>query len=195
MPSELITKLNWVDILMIIAIVRIVYIGARQGFVVEFSKILGLVIALVVAYHYYIGFSNIVVSGSPIPTGFSDLICFSSLLGLIVLAFKFIREGLALIIKAEPIPILHTWGGLLLGALRAWIFISVFAYIFLVSGFGYLEKTTRQSYSVNHIINVSPQIYAYSFDNIISKFFPSEKINNVVFNIISGSQEKQKRPQ
>jgi len=132
MPTELITNLNWVDILVLIAIVRIIYIGVRQGFIVEFSKILGLIFAVVLSFHYYSTLSNLVHSNSPLPAGFSDLICFNILLLAVVLLFKFIREGLAMIIKVEPVSFVNTWGGLLLGLLRAWIFSSVIIYILLI---------------------------------------------------------------
>src|SRR3989338_4068404 len=115
MPADLITNLNWVDVLLIIAVIRIVYIGAKQGFLVELAKILGVLLGVVLALHYYTGLSDFVVAGSPLPTGFSDLVCFSLLFIIVILIFKFIREGLALVIKAEPIPFVNSWGGFLLG--------------------------------------------------------------------------------
>src|SRR3989338_7884923 len=117
MPSEVITNVNWIDILLIIATIRIIYIGSRRGFVVELSKIAGLVVGAVVAFHYYIGLSDFVVARSPLPTGFSDLFCFVFLLIIVILLFRLFREGLGLLIKVEPLPFVNTGGGFLLGAL------------------------------------------------------------------------------
>ncbi|MDP3143109.1 MAG: CvpA family protein [Candidatus Omnitrophota bacterium] len=188
MPSDLITNLNWVDILIIIAIIRIVYIGVRQGLIVEFSKVLGLIFALMLSFHYYKTLSNLIHSNSPLPIGFSDLICFNVLLLVVVLIFKFIREGLGLIVKVESASFANTWGGLLLGGLRAWIFSSILIFILLISGFSYIEKSARQSYGASRIIKVAPAIYSFSFESIISKFFPSEKINNTVFDVVNNNQ-------
>lgn len=193
MPADLITNLNWVDILLIVAVIRIVYIGAKQGFLVELAKILGVVLGVIIASHYYVGLSNFIVGSSPLPKGFSDLICFSLLFIIVILVLKFIREGLALVIKAEPIPFVNSWGGFLLGILRAGIFCSAFIYIMLISGFGYIEKSTRQSYAANYLLNVTPAIYSFSFKNIISRFFPNERLNNTVFDVTSNNQSPERK--
>jgi len=193
MPSELITKLNWVDILVIIALIRIIYIGVRQGFIVEFSKTLGVVFAIILSFHYYITFSSFIHTHSPLPASFSDLICFTALFIGVILLFKFIREGLALVIKAEPIPFLNSWGGLILGGLRAWLVTSVFIYVLLISGFSYIEQSARQSYGFNYIIHAAPQTYSFSFNNLIGKFFSGEKINQTVFDVINNNPEAPKR--
>ena len=193
MPADVITNLNWVDILLIIAIIRIVYIGVKQGLLVELAKILGVILGVVIAFHYYVGLSEVVVASSPLPTGFSDLLCFVILFIIPVLLFKFFREGLTLVVKAEPIPFVNWWGGLLLGALRAGIFCSVFIYILLISGFGYIEKSTWQSYCTNYLVNVAPTIYSFSFEKIISKFFPGEHVNNTVLDVTSNNQNPERK--
>jgi uncharacterized membrane protein required for colicin V production len=170
-----------------------VYIGAKRGFLVELAKILGVLLGVVVALHYYIGLSDFVIAHSPLPTGFADLACLTFLFLVVILILKFIREGLALIVKAEPIPFVNTWGGLLLGALRAGIFCSAFIYILLISGFGYVERSTRQSYFEKYLVNVAPTIYSFSFENIINKFFPSEQLNNTVFDIASSDQGPERK--
>jgi uncharacterized membrane protein required for colicin V production len=188
MPTEIITSLNWVDILLLITIIRIVYIGAKRGFAVEISKLCGLALSVVVAYHYYSALANIVSASSPLPAGFSSLICFISLLAIVNLLFALFRQGVALIVKVEPIPFLNTWGGALLGALRSWIFCSLFLYILFISGFGYIEKSARQSYSAAYFANVAPAIYTFSFESIISKFFPGEEVNLTVSSVIGDNQ-------
>jgi membrane protein required for colicin V production len=193
MPSDVITQLNWVDIILLIAIIRIIYIGVKRGFLVELSKILGVVLGAIIAFHYYIGLSDVIVTSSPLPTGFSDLICFTSLFLVVVLVFKFVREGLAVVVKAEPIPLVNSWGGFIMGTLRAWIFCSVCIYIMLISGFGYVEKSTRQSYAANYMVNSAPAIYSFSFERIISKLFPSEHLNSTVFEVISNKQGPERK--
>jgi membrane protein required for colicin V production len=193
MPSDLITQLNWVDIVLLAALIRIIYIGVKQGLLVELSKILGVILGAVVAFHYYIGLSDFIVSNSPLPTGFSDLICLTTLFLIVVLVFKFIREGLAAVVKADPIPFIKSWGGFVLGALRGWIFCSFFIYIMLICGFGYIEKSARQSYSANYMVNVAPEIYSFSFDQIIGKFFPSEHLNSTVFAVVSNKQGPERK--
>jgi uncharacterized membrane protein required for colicin V production len=193
MPTEIITSLNWVDILLVIVIIRIIYIGAKRGFAIEISKLCGLLLSVVVAYHYYLALANIVTAHSPLPAGFSSLICFIFLLVIVNLLFALFRQGVALIIKVEPLPFLNTWGGALLGALRSWIICSVFLYILFISGFGYIEKSARQSYSAGYFAKAAPAIYSYSFESIISKFFPGEEANSAVFDLVGYSQAPEKK--
>jgi uncharacterized membrane protein required for colicin V production len=193
MPTEIITRLNWVDILFLIIIIRIAYVGSRQGITVEIAKLVGLILSLVVAYHYYPALSNIVVSHSPFPAGFANLICFVFVLVFVNLLFALFRQAVALIIKVESTHFLNTWGGLLLGALRAWIFCSVFIYILFISGFGYIEKSARQSYSASYFAKTAPAIYSFTFESIIGKFFPEEKINSAVFEVIGNGQAPEQK--
>ncbi|MFZ5800447.1 MAG: CvpA family protein [Candidatus Omnitrophota bacterium] len=188
MAGEILTVINWVDIILAIAAIRIVYIGFRQGFIVELFKTLGIFLAAIVSLHYYIELSDLIALSSFLTTAFADPLCFVLLIGVIVIIFKFARDGFNAIFKVEPIRIVKTWGGFLLGLARALIFSSLLIYGLLISGSDYIAKSARQSFSANRLMGVAPAIYTSTFEKIISKFFPSEQENGSVVEITRSSQ-------
>lgn len=193
MAGDILTVINWVDIILAITCIRIIYIGFKQGFIVELFKTLGLFLAAIVSLHYYIELSDLLASSSFVTTAFADPLCFGVLIIVLVIIFRFAREGFSAVFKVEPIRAVKTWGGFLLGLVRAMIFSSLLIYGFLISGSDYIAKSTRQSFSANSLMGVVPAIYTSSCEMVISKFFPSEQVNGSVLEITRNSQHNPRK--
>lgn len=193
MAGDILTVINWVDIILAIAVIRIVYIGFKQGFIVELFKTLGVFLAAIVSLHYYIELSDLIAASSFLSTSFADPLCFVLLIIVVVIIFKFAREGFNALFKVEPVRAVKTWGGFLLGLARALIFPSLLIYGLLISGVDYIAKSARQSFSANSLMGVAPAIYTSSFEKVISKFFPSEQVNGSVLEITRNSQHSSRK--
>ncbi len=187
MLLELIKKLNWVDLFVIIAFVRIGYISFKTGFTIEFFKLLGVFAAVYVSLHYYTLVSDIAFRGTgavdKMPLEFTDLISLVLLVVLTYLIFVFIRSIFYRFIKMEAAPNLQKWGGLVLGMLRAFLFSSLIVFMLLISSFEYCKNSVKDSYCGASILKIAPSTYSWLWNSVSSKFMNSEKFNNAAIEV------------
>ncbi len=52
MLMDFLKSLNWVDILMALVFARIIFIGIKTGFMIEFFKFWGVLFSTVISLHY-----------------------------------------------------------------------------------------------------------------------------------------------
>ncbi|MDP2939899.1 MAG: CvpA family protein [Candidatus Omnitrophota bacterium] len=189
MNFELLKKLNWVDICVFLFIVRTLYIGLKRGLVVEFFKLLGVYLAIVISFHYYARIANFLNSKSPLPLDFADFLSLLVLAGFIILVFKFIREGFTALIKAEAKPVFDKWAGFIFSLLRAFLLSSLVIVILFISNITYVTSSITNSFSQNYFLNLAPRIYSGCFENLIVKLFPSEQLNQSLFDSLESAKE------
>ncbi len=177
MISEILKNINWVDLLIFFISMRIIYIGTKNGFVIEFFKWLGILFTIFITFHYYSELAKLLQSRLPISESIAQSLCFGLLWALLSLIFKLIREGLMLMLKMEAHPLLDKWGGLLVSILRS-ILIGSLVLVFLrVLGVEYITKNVKKSFVNSYLFDISPKVYEAGYDGFINKFFPSEKLN------------------
>lgn len=190
MTFELIKKINWVDLFILIVFIRTLYIGLKRGFIVEFFKLLGLLFAVVIAFHYYTRIADFLNSKSPLPIDLADFVSLALLSCAVVLIFKFMRDAFLFLVKAEMNPTLDKWLGFILSAFRSFVLSSFIIVLFISSGITYLQASTRESLSQSYLLNVSPRLYSSCFENLIVKFFPAEQINPTIFDNLEAKDKK-----
>lgn len=181
MKNELIRQLNWVDIVIIIIIIRTVFMGFKKGLMVETFKLLGTLFAIFISLHYYSSISNFISSRMPLPVEFLDLIAIISLIIIVLIVFKFMRDGLLILFKTEPLAALDRWGSLILGFIRGCFLSSLVILLIFLSSIEYSQNSVRGSLSSKYFLELSPKTYAFIFDNIFSKLPSEEKINSAIF--------------
>ncbi len=184
MEKELVNQLNWVDIFVFIAFLRIILISYRHGFVIEVFQLLGTIVSIFVAFHSCDKLAGFISSHSPIPIDFSNFICFAFLIVLILVLFKFCRDSFLFVIKIQPLAVLDKWGSAALGIIRAAFVSSIIIVTLLISTIGYLQQSAERSFSSKYLLDIAPRAYAFMFDNIYSKFSLQEEANTTVFKAI-----------
>ena len=180
---DFLKNINWVDILMMVIFIRIIYIGAKTGFVTEFLKLLGICGVTFVALHYYSSLGELLADKVPFLSPWADLIMFGVLWALFVFAFKLVRDGLLLIFKIEAHSVLNRWGGIVIAIGRGLIICSLVLLSFHISGVTYFKKNVERALTHPFLLVVSLRIYQGIFDGVVSKFFPEEKLNLDVFQL------------
>lgn len=190
MDFELIKKLNWADLVVLLIIIRTLYIGQSRGFIVEIFKLLGLLTSIVISFHYYSRIADFLNARSPLPLDFADFISLLFLSTIIVLAFKFIRDGVLIFIKTEAKPALDKWAGFALSFLRAYMLSSLVLIVVFLSGLTYFQNSVKDSYSQGFLLNAAPRIYSGCFENLIVKFFPGEQLNTAIFDALESKNKK-----
>ncbi len=181
---EVIQRFNWVDILFIILLLRILYIAFKTGLVPEFFKLLGTLLAIYVAMHYYTVLSDFLDARfgleKKLPLDFLDFICFSLLAIISYLVGILFRQAFCRLIKLEAIPRLNQWGGFVIGIVRAVLLAGLFAFIFSITSVQYLHDKVSESYFGLRLIKVAPQAYSSIWYGFMSKFTPAEKFNATI---------------
>lgn len=188
MLLSILKQFNWVDIVVVILYLRISYIAFRSGLPVEFFKLLGTILAIYFALHYYTNFSNWIDQRLPVARGkaplqFLDFLCFLILVILGYLIFVLFRSIFYRTIKMEAVPRLHKWGGLVLGLARGYLLAGLIIFMLVISTIGYLKNSTSRSYLGKQLFKVAPDTYSWLWNNISSKFMTQEKFNKTFIEV------------
>lgn len=174
MFNEILSRVNWVDLLVGGIAIFCVYNGIIKGGVVEFFKVLGMLFSTFLALHYYGQLAEILHHLIVLPMRISEPVAFVLIWGLVVLAFKFIRDGLTVMIKSEGSGWIHKTGGALLGLVRAVLIGGLTMALFFVTNDDILIKFAQKSYSGLRLAHLSLNVYDRGYD-MISLLFPGEK--------------------
>jgi uncharacterized membrane protein required for colicin V production len=191
MLLDIIEQFNWVDIFVLILLLRICYIALKTGFNIESFKFLGTILAVYLALHYYTGLADwfkahLSVMEEKMPLEFLDFLCFVVLAIFGYVIFWFLRETFSRFIKMEAVPRLNRWGGFIFGIGRGILLSSLVVFILLISGIGYFKASAQQSYLGSRLFQAAPSTYATIWNRLMSKFMSKEKFNNTILEVQSG---------
>ena len=194
MSLDILGRLNWVDIFLCLILVRAVYIGLRSGFVIELFKLLGIFFAVFISLHYFSGASHFLQEKVHLPSGPADFASLGFLWSVVVLAFKFIREGIMLLFKVEAHSTLDSAGGFIASVVRGFLICSLATLLLRASAMEYFTNNIDNSLGAAKVVGIAPRVYEATYQGFISKFFPSEEFNESVSSLanISEGQEKKK---
>ncbi len=186
MLSKYVVGINWVDFLIIGIIIRMLYIGLRTGIGIEFFKLIGVWLATILTFQLYsTPLADALHEKLPaLPLDAADAFVFVSLLTIIILIVRMIRESFFLLVKIDAQNTLNKWGGLLLGCVRGMWIASLALIIMTISTIQYLETSAKSSLFGHRFINIAPRIYEVSHKIIISKLFPDKSINDQIFLVV-----------
>lgn len=141
---EVFQRINWVDILIVILLIRTSYIGARTGLSIEIFKIIGVLLGLYFGMKYYSLIGSWIASKVSFPPEVSEGIAFLILLLISVLILKLVTLGLEKIVKLTFADKLSKWGGFLVGLLRGGLILSLLFAFFGIIQVDYLVKSVEE---------------------------------------------------
>lgn len=186
MLMNILKQINWVDIFVALLILRILYISAKTGVVVEVFKLIGIIVTIYISLHYYTTFSDYLINRVPVKQlslKFLDFVTFVSLVFLTYALFVLIRNLFCHFIKMEAEPALSKWGGFILGIFRGVLAASLIISILSISSINYLNDSARKSYFGGRLFGISLRAYSVLWNNLMSKFMTNEKFNKQVLKI------------
>jgi len=179
---DVLLRLNWVDIIVIILVIRVSYISVKSGFPVEVFKLLGTICSIYLSLHYYLVLGDLLRGSftSVIPENYLNFLCFLALASLGYLLFFLLRTALYHFVDVKAVPALSKWGGLITGLLRDILLIGLIVFAFSISTVSYLSESANKSYIASRFLKTAPATYSWIWNNITSKFIPNEKFNKTV---------------
>lgn len=189
---EIIEKINWVDILVIILMIRMSYVAFTGGLSHEIFPLIGSVISITFTLHYYTRIGNL-ISGKliNIPLDLSNFLGFLILVIIIGLILKILKALLDLIIKVEWHPLLERFGGLVIGIFRASIITSLILILLALAPLPYLQRSIREkSLTGMYFLKIGPEIYTR-----VMKYRPSINREEFINNLASDKSIAPKKAQ
>lgn len=186
MNLAILKQINWVDIFILILLLRISYTALRNGIFVELFKFLGVLAGIYLSLHYYTSLANFLDRFIKTKTFAIEIFDFASLVILIAvgyLIFISIRESLLRLIKVEVVSGLNKWVAGVLGVIRGILVASLIVYVFSLPVISYFKESVKKSYSGEKLITLSPTVYTRIWDGFMSKFMPHEDFNKAVLEV------------
>ena len=194
MLLDIIKKLNWVDVFVIIILIRIGYVAFKTGFTIELFKLLGTIFAIYISLHYFTVVSDTLIrrgaTTEKIPLQFTDFVSFSVLVIAGYLIFVALRSVFYRFIKMEAAPNLQKWGGLVLGMFRAFLCAGLIMFMLTICSFEYFKNSVKESYTGKNFFKIAPATYSWIWNNVSSKFMNNEKFNNTILEIQDDFNQK-----
>ena len=123
----------------------------------------------------------------------AEPIVFLCLWAVMVITFKFIREGWLLILKMEAKPGLNQWGGGIVGVFRSFLVCGMLFFLIAITGNKTLNTYAGNSVSGQYLRDLSPKVYEAAYSGVVAKFFPEEKINTKALSVIAKEKVSKKK--
>ncbi len=158
---EILSKLNWVDVLIVILIVRTSYVSLHDGLSHEILPLIGSIFMLIVPIHYYKGIASFLYNiGFAIPIDILNLSIFILSVVCVGVIFRFLKIIIDKIINVSWYPLIERFGGLLAGIIRGAILASIVLMIIVLIPLSYLQWSVRdRSLMGVHFLRIGPSIY------------------------------------
>jgi len=194
MLMDFLKNLNWVDILMAVILARIVYIGIKTGFVIEFSKFWGVFFSIFVVMHFY---TRLAVFLEPHTKGLEPtalrVLIFLGLWAMITFVFKLVRDGLTVLFTVQPHPIFDKWVGACVAVIRGLFICSLTFFVLLLSQNVTALKLCEKSWSKYVVSHLATNIYYSIYNGMVVKFFPLESLNQDALTVPQQIEPKKKK--
>ncbi|MCX5706293.1 MAG: CvpA family protein [Candidatus Omnitrophica bacterium] len=190
MLTDILKQFKWLDIFILILVVRVCYVSIKTGFPVEIFKFLGTLSAIYASLHYYTLTSDFIRQRLPLeakmPLEFLDFVMFLLLAAAAYFIFFLLRTTFYRLIKIEAVSTLNKWGGLVLGIARSVLLAGLVIFLLSISSVDYLKNSVKHSYLGVRFFKVAPATYSWLWNSLISKFSSGEKFNKTVLDTEKG---------
>jgi len=180
MLYNIITKINWVDIFVVIVLLRVSYVSVNTGLPAEIFKLLGTISAIYLSLHYYASLQDFVVNLAgfkSIPLGLYTLVTVAILSFSGYAVFSVLRNFFLRLLNFENVSALFKLLGLGIGALRGILLSSLLIFMMVISGYDYFKTSVKDSYSGKFIFKIAPATYTFLWNGVSSRFMTGEKYN------------------
>ncbi len=158
---DILTRVNWVDFLIVIIVLRTVYVSFKSGFTHQLFPLVGSILMVIACLAYYGPFGHYLENGLSVSP--PDLAYFLAFVILVVgtgLALKFLRHGFDLIVKIDLGSFIERTGGAICGLLRSLVAANLVLMVLCMAPVPYLQVSVRdRSLAGNYVLAVGPVIY------------------------------------
>jgi len=174
---EVLEKINWVDIVVLILVVRGVYLGIKHGLTAELFSFIGILLSLVCAVSWYSQIADVLVINFSLPIWLSQLLCFMVIAQLIRIIFKYGLAMLLRVLNVQFLPQLERIGGGVVGFGRGIIISSILLLAMVLISNNYLNESIYQkSFSGTFLLKAAERTY-----KALTFWLPEEEAEKSIF--------------
>ena len=152
--------MNWVDVLAVILLIRMGYIGFRLGLGTELVKLAGLIVGFLVGFRYYQLWGDFLAQKSFLSTEWASVIV---MVGIISAAYFLVTRGIRLLERLMQVNFekrLNSVGGLLAGLVRGLLIASVTLVACQQLPAPYMQESIQEhSMTGRRVSQVAPAVY------------------------------------
>jgi uncharacterized membrane protein required for colicin V production len=178
MLTHLIKSINWIDVALVLVFIRIIFIGVKNGFIAEFFKSIGVVVAVFVSLHFYSFLAAWIALKTKMSWEYWDLVMFALLWLLVAVFFKFFREGVLILFKVETNHQgFDKYAAGVVAVGRGILVCSLTIFLILLTHSGVLTRMTLRSYSFKVAGRASVSTYSFLYNHLVDRFVAGEHYN------------------
>jgi uncharacterized membrane protein required for colicin V production len=174
---EILSYINWVDILGAVITILCIYTGLKTGLTAELFRFCGAVLGLVLGIHWYSQAAEVIIVNVSLASWLSQFICFLTLTQLVRLIFKYSILLILKILNFQFAPQLERVGGAIVGFGRGLIIMGTLLLSFNFIPSEYLvDSVYKRSFSGDFLVQAMERTY-----NILTYWLPEERKEKAVF--------------
>ena len=158
---DIISKINWVDILVVTIVARTCYVALQDGLSHEIFPLIGTAFTVAIGLQYYHDIASFIKNIINVPVSILDLIAFTVLIIGVGIIFKLARVLVDALMKVTWHPFVEKFGGLICGMARGSVIVSMMLIIMSLAPLPYLQHSIRdRSLTGIFFLNIGPEIHA-----------------------------------
>ena len=185
MLTHLIKSINWIDVALVLLFIRMIFVGVKNGFVSELFKIIGVVTAVFVSLHYYSFLAAWVVLKTKLSWEYWELVIFALLWFIVLVFFKFVREGILLLFKVETTHEgFDKYAAGVVAVGRGILVCSLTIFLILLTHNSLMGRMALRSYSYKIAGRAAVGTYTFLFNNLVDKLFVGEHYNAAAVKVL-----------
>jgi len=158
---DVLSRANWVDLLVVIVMLRTIYISFQNGLSRAIFPLLSSILKLILALHFYEKLGSMIKSVIGIlPSSLCNLAGFISIILVSTLALKFLKTLVDAIIKVTWHPLIEKTGGMIVGAFKGSVASSMVLIFLALVPLSYIQWSVKdRSLCGMFFLRIGPAIY------------------------------------
>lgn len=178
MITHLIKSINWIDVALAVLFIWIIFVGVKNGFVTEFFKCLGVVVAAFISLHFYSYLAVWVAEKTQLAFNYWGLVIFALLWLAVVLFFKLLTQSFLMLFKIETNHQgFDKYAAGILAVGRGILVCSLTIFLVLLTQNGPLTRMALHSYGFKIAGRAAVSTYSFLYTNLVDKLFVGEHYN------------------
>lgn len=158
---DIISRMNWVDVISVTIMIRISYVAFKDGLSHEIFPLVGSVGTVLITLYYYEDLAALLSQNLVgVSAAILEFLSFIMLIIIVGFIFKFLRVILNKVINVTWHPFIERFGGLIAGIVRGAVVVSTILIMLALMPLSYFQYSIRdRSLTGMYFLKVVPVIY------------------------------------
>jgi len=179
---QILSKINWVDVFVLILMVRMSYVAFMDGLSHEIFPLIGSTVVFILSLHYYKILGEMISQGmGNIPTEITNFLSFVVIVIVAGFIVKFLKIIIDKIVKVQWHPVIEKFGGLFAGIVKAYIITAIILTMMSLVPLSYVRWSVKdRSLTGKYFLVAGPEAYSkfkvfLSDNSTVPKKAPAKK--------------------